>query len=471
MIFVPAYTDVRLNRPREDFLRITDVFASKLILYSVLGIAIYTFLSPYWLKLLASRSADNQFEAIAVNLFRVLAPGLLFVVILSLCESIFLSYGEFRLSGYAFQSHVIGAIVGIVFLTRYVGIYGAAIGATTGLFFALIIVYFWLRRKKLHFSLTFNFDDPEVRRINRDLLPVIFWSLAAQVILSVDRLFATQLEEGMVSSLTYATNLSFIIPIIFATSTYISIMPKLSELMSRKDLDSFSRMFNKSFQHLIAIVVPYSVLLIVLGDIVVQLLLQHGSFGARAAENTAAALRCYALGSIGYGLLIFNSGLYLSFFSSGNARVLVVISLALITAAAGLNLIFMKLFGYVGLAMATVMVSFIHFFVFLYLVKKSLGDHLKEKNQPFTLKIVFASLSMGGIVWLVKDFFMNIIKIQSFFPQLIFLGFLSVGGGILYISIAKILGIDMFAEIVKFFKELLEKLGNPVKVGGNGRTI
>jgi putative peptidoglycan lipid II flippase len=439
-----------MNRSRDDLLEMTNVFASKLILYSILAIILYALLSPYWLKVAAYGFVGTQAEIIAVNLIWLLAPALLFLIIFSICESIFLSYSKFKIPAYASLFSVMGTLGGIIFLTKYMGIYGVVIGTTVGMFFTFIFPYLLLRRKIPHSPLAFDLKNYKLDMTEINLLPVILYGVIFQVIISIDRLFATHIGEGMASSLTYASNLSLLLPVVIASSTCVSILPKLSQSYAAKDFKSLSIAFGESFRGLIFIIIPFSTLLLVAGDLIVKLLLEHGRFDSIASENTIIALKLYAIGSVAQSLWIFTMG---TFISLGRVRNIPLYGLFFLGITVVLDYIFMNLLGYMGLPLATSLVFFIQFIFFYNLMKRDFRIQIRVENHRYVSKVVIAALIMGGVVWLAKNTAVSMIETLSFSKQLILLGFLCALGSVVYFTISKLIGSDISSSFFRSTKD------------------
>jgi len=443
LVFVPIYTDYLINHPQEESLKMTNIFASRLTIYSILAIIPFALLSPYWLNTGTYGAIGTQTRAITIKLIWFLVPALLFFINFSLCESIYLSYDEFKIPAYASLFGGVGSVVGILALSEYIGIYGVVVGATLGMFCAFAFPYLMLKKKKIHYSLSlraFGQKEYQLDWFKNNILPVLSFGIIFQIIISIDRLFATQIAEGMASSLTYASNLVCLFPVVIASSSCISILPKLSQYYATKDFNSISTIFSKSFRDLLFVIIPLSLFIFLAGDLLIKLLLQHGKFDAIASANTLTALRFYAIGSVPHGLWIFIMGVFISL---GEVKRIPLYALLLLVITVFLNYILMNLFGYIGLPLATSLVFFIQFFFFYDLLKKDFRIKVSGNNRLFISKVALAATGMGVSLWLVKNAIPTLTESPLFLHQLVSLGFLCTLALFVYITISRLVGITI----------------------------
>ena len=90
--------------------------------------------------------------------------------------------------------------------------------------------------------------------------------------------------------------------------------------------------------------------LIALATPIVRLLFEHGHFVSADTGATAAAVRLYACGLVGYSTARITSP---TFYALGRSHVPVLVSLAAIALNVGLSVVLVPVAGFLGLALST----------------------------------------------------------------------------------------------------------------------
>jgi putative peptidoglycan lipid II flippase len=139
--------------------------------------------------------------------------------------------------------------------------------------------------------------------------------------------------------------------------------------------------------------VPALVGLVALAEPIVALLYQRGAFTAVDTEATAAALMFYAPGLVGYSAVKIASP---TFYSLGDSRTPVIVSMSSVAANLALNLTFIWAgFGFRGLALGTALAALFNATALLWLLRGRLRGLDDRRLWVAFSKIVVASLVMG----------------------------------------------------------------------------
>lgn len=142
--------------------------------------------------------------------------------------------------------------------------------------------------------------DARVRRILRLMAPIVFASSVAQLALLLDSILASILAVGSVSWLYYADRLMELPLGVFAIAISTVLLPGLARAHARRDTALAARHLAWAVQWSALIVIPAAVALAVLADALVIGLFAYGAFSDVDAQMTAAALRAYAVGLLGF---------------------------------------------------------------------------------------------------------------------------------------------------------------------------
>jgi putative peptidoglycan lipid II flippase len=142
--------------------------------------------------------------------------------------------------------------------------------------------------------------------------------------------------------------------------------------------------------------VPATLGLIVLAEPIIRVIFEHGSFTPSDTANTAAALRFYAGGLLGYSVVRIVSP---TFYALGQSRTPVMVSMASVVVNVVLNLALVRVLGYRGLALGTALTALLNAAVQLWLLRRRL-DGIEGRTIALTfIRVLVASLLMSMVAW------------------------------------------------------------------------
>ena len=476
--FVPVLVDYKILQGTSARKGMTNAFATRAILVACPIMIVFAVFSPYWLKIAAFGFGTEAYE-IAVRLTWLLAPmGILFVTF-AVCESIFIAEKKVLISSLTTIIASAGPIAGILILSRYIGIYSAAVGITLGGVLTLFALYLFLVKSGNKFQLTLEVGEKGAVKVSRNLAPALTYNVILQIIIAIDRIFATQIGEGYTSALSYAFSVSFLIPALLTPSVLIPVLPVLSENLTKKDYAAFTTLFVRSMK-LIAFVaipvcvmmllmgetiithtgmatkaIPVCVMMLLMGETIIRLFLQRGEFDLAALKNTVTAFHYYMLGMPAYALWGFVAAIFVVL---GKMKHLIYGSLLLLFISIAINAILMKWLGFTGLPIATSIVFFLQLFYFLAALRRD------ERFLGFKGVIPHFFMVCSATACMVL-FYLVLMKYSRFWPsgevgqlmQFVNMGLLILLGTTIYISVAKWLRIEEASSIFNTFGKIVLK--------------
>lgn len=136
---------------------------------------------------------------------------------------------------------------------------------------------------------------------------------------------------------------------VFVVSVATAIAPELSERFARGDTGGYRETLSFGLRTTAFVVVPASVGMAALSEPIVGLLLEHGSFDARATGSVSNLLAIYAAGLLGYAAY---SVLVRAFYSRQNARSPALLNVALFVLYTALAYGLSEVFGLPGVVLA-----------------------------------------------------------------------------------------------------------------------
>ena len=166
----------------------------------------------------------------------------------------------------------------------------------------------------------------------------------------VDLILASLLPVGAISWLYYADRIVQLPLGIIGIALGTALLPKLSKAEAEQDQTSVGAILNDGIGLAGFFVIPAVTALICIAEPIISGLFAYGAFSAADAVVTALALQAYALGLLGFvATKLFQP----AFYAAGQpATVLKISLLAVLVNVAG-SLILMRIYGHVGLAIAT----------------------------------------------------------------------------------------------------------------------
>jgi putative peptidoglycan lipid II flippase len=141
----------------------------------------------------------------------------------------------------------------------------------------------------MQFNVRLYFRHPDLKKYVMLTLPLM---LGLTMMFSMEffmRFFGAFLPPGGIAGLLYSRTILFVLVGLFGQAVGTAAFPYMARLIAENKLVEMNRLLNRTLRYL-ALVIPFSVLLMVLRYEVVLVLLKRGKFDAGATELTAHIL-------------------------------------------------------------------------------------------------------------------------------------------------------------------------------------
>jgi putative peptidoglycan lipid II flippase len=389
-----------------------------LLIFSIFAVLIFLFTRPLYKIIVPGFSASQLEKTIILARILIFAQG--FFLLSYFLTAILESLKRFLIPAVAPLFYNLGIILGTIFLGGKLGITAPAIGAVFGAF-----LHFFLQLPLAVFlgfrpQLSFNFRHPGVRKIGRLAAPRIIELSFLQISKIIELFLASLIGSAAYAHLTFANSLQLFPISLFGASIAKASLPTLS--YQAKESEKFRKTFLSSFNQILFLTLPFSVFLAVLRIPIVRLFFGAPRFTWRSTLQTGYALSAFCLGIAPQSLIFL---LNRTFYSLQDTLTPMIVSLGAIflNAFLGLSLVLGFKSPVWGLALAFSLAAIIQFLVLLGLVnKRSLHFPVSWLSASF-LKILFASLSAGGVMYVA----LRIFDRSAWDKRLSFLGKLGLG--------------------------------------------
>ncbi len=401
--FVPTFMRKLTHDGRAAAWRLGAQLMNALIAVTgVVVVAGMVFAEPL-VRLLAGSYADvpGKLE-LTVLLTRILLPFLTLVAIAAAIMGMLNSLNRFftpALSPAMYNVGIIAAGALLVPLMPGLGldpIVAIAIGALLGGIGQVALQAPMLFREGFRYEAKLNPSDPDLQQVLRLMGPGTLAGAAVQINLLVNMVLATGQGTGAVSWLGYAFRVMYLPIGLFGVSIAAANLPVVSRHAARNEPHEIRAAVSRALRLMLTVSVPATVGLIVLGQPIVELIFERGSFTPADSAATAAALLFYAPGLAGYSAVRIAVP---CFYALGNSRTPAMISMGAVALNIVLNLALVQVLGYRGLALGTSIAAVANAVLLLILLRRRL-DGLDLPRVCLTLgKMVVASAAMGAVAW------------------------------------------------------------------------
>jgi putative peptidoglycan lipid II flippase len=302
-----------------------------------------------------------------------------------------------------------------------------------------------LRREGFRYRAVLDWRDHELQNVLLLMGPGTLGIAATQVNIFINTLLATGEGTGAVSWLTYAFRLIYLPIGLFGVSIATAVLPAVSRYAAVDDLVRVRDTLSRGVSLMLMLSVPATFGLIVLATPIVQLLFQHGRFLPADTTPTAAALRFYAVGLIGYSTARIASP---AFYALRQSRVPAIVSLCTIAANIVVSLALVRTLGFRGLALGTSLAALANGALLMLLLRRRLDGIGGRRLAIAFVKILAASLVMAAAVSMVEHGAEAVIAGDRLAAQLIRLA-LEIGSGLGALAAsARLLAIVEFRDAV-----------------------
>lgn len=179
--------------------------------------------------------------------------------------------------------------------------------------------------------------------------PVLLAAAAQQGCILAERMFASFLEEGSITMLSFAYRIVTLPLTLYALSILAVLFPQFVESWSRNEQARFDAAVRKGLLATLLFLVPASVVLCAFPESVVSVLLERGKFGAEETARTSVLLVAYALSLPAMGLALLWGRALLA---QNRARAFLLIMLGSAGVTVALDALLHRIYGAEGLALA-----------------------------------------------------------------------------------------------------------------------
>lgn len=460
--FIPVFTTlITDHKEKQAWEMASTLINAAIFIYLVMSVVFIIF-APFFASLLVPGFTSAQQTEVS-NLIRLLVFAEFFLIIGSFLTSVLQSFHRFIVSAMAPVVYNLGIILGIVWLSPRLGIYGVVVGVIFGAMLHLLIQLPIVRGLGFKYQYVLNLADWSVLKVARLSLPRAAGVGLAQLEWVVSVFLASFLVTGSVTVLKFASDLQNFPIGLFGVTIATASLPTLSSEWATKNLTHFKATFLASLHQILYLAVPMSVILMVLRIPVVRLALgSSGKFTWEDTVLTAVTLSFFALGVFAQaGYLLVARAFYAMHDTITPLRLSIISLLLHILISTFFIFVLEVEFKVSFLAISSTITSTVAFLLALFILSQRVGGF--ETNHLYLppLKIFVASAVMGLVLYLplhVRFYDRYLIDYIIDTTRTLNLFFLTVGVGFIGLVVYLLLTWWFKSEELKTFLKLLNKL-------------
>jgi putative peptidoglycan lipid II flippase len=456
--FVTVFSDYEENRGERETLRL----AGNVMIFFTILLSIITLFGIWQAENIVRLLVQAKFEAdpdkveLARLMTVIMFPFLILVSLSSVCMGILNTRGHFFVPSVSSAFFNLGSIIGGVSLFfvmpryGYQPIVGMAIGTLLGGLLQLAGQFPSLKKAGFRFIPNLNFNDPGLRRIIVLMIPALVGLSALQLNIFINTFFASSLQEGSISWLSYAFRL-FMFPVgVFGVAISIAAHPVMARQAATESLESLKETYVSTLIISFCLTIPAMIGLIILSEPIIRLIYQRGHFDNFATAMTAEALVFFAIGLTSYSAHKVTVPV---FYNIKKTKFPVIGSFLTLAVNVGVILVTIEFLQHRALALS-ISVAMTANFVFLFVV-------LYRKLSGFSLvylikglfKISMAALVMAGWLLILDAMFGVRVKSGYLITDLLKLTVSIFSGAIVYGVALYLTGLPELQMIVGKFRE------------------
>lgn len=390
-VFLPLYKERIAHNDIQHANELANKAVSFFSLFSLLVVVLIVIFATQIVTFIAP-GFHGETKELCIKLVRISAPMNIVIIASSVYASMLQCHNKFFGSQIREAVTHVPTIVAAIFFYNYFGVEALAVALVVGGIVRLAIeIPFvdWGYKFKPDFSFRSNEFLLLLKR-----LPSAFVSAGvSQINTLVDKAMASSLLVGAISGLTYGQKLMNVFSGLLSSAISTALYPQMVELIALRKTNELSNLMLKIVNVFGLLMIPATIGCVFFKNELVSAVYERGLFNAQSVSLTANvfALYCSSLFFIACNTTIINL-----FYGFGNTRIPLFISVENLVINVVFNLIFIRIWGVNGLALATSVTAFIMFVIILKSSKCFIQIDIK-KIIITSFKVLFSAFIAFGI--------------------------------------------------------------------------
>jgi putative peptidoglycan lipid II flippase len=449
--FVPVFTDLVGRRQFKEAFRLASTLM--LLITTVMGAitAIFVLAAPVIVPLFAPGYSGHILE-LTVSLSRVLFPILILLGVSGIVVGILNSYdrfGAFAISPFFWNVAIIIALVLLKPLfSKPNQIYAYAIAILIGTAVQLAIPAWDLRNTPFHFTWSFEWRNPGVRRVLLLMLPVTISLGLINFNALINSTFGSLVSEEAPAAIDKAFRLYQLPQGIFSVAIATVLFPTLARFANRGEMVNLRATLANGMRQILFVLLPATAVILALSSPIIRLVYQRGEFHPHDTQIVSTALFWFAFSLPTNGVYLLQTRTFFSLQRPWQATGLAVIDLVVSALAAAL---LYKPFGVGGIVAGTGIGTSAAVFAQAYILRRKFNGLELRRLLSTVIRISIASAILAGVSW-VTWYGLDSALGRSLPAQIVSLGTGLLLGAVAYFAAAKVMRIAELEQILRLLR-------------------
>lgn len=391
--FIPIFSQYLGKEKYDDANRLgSSLLLLGLFLFFILGIILFIFAREFSM-LIAPGFSKVQLDLMG-NLTRIIILGEILFIVGSFLSAILQSYNHFFIPGIASALYNLGIIIGIKFLSPFIGISSAAVGVVLGAFIFMIVQLPLVQRVGFSFKPSFSLGTKGVKDVIKLMAPrtlsIGVYQLGTILIVTLISFLPTPGRSYVIFD--YAQTLAFAPVVLFGQAIAQAAFPILSR--EKDKLDSFKTTFVTSFNQMLYLVLPVSALFLVLRIPIVRLIYGASQFDWPATVLTGKTLAFFSISIFASALSYLISRGFYALHDTKTPLIIGTVT-TIVMIALGAIFIFIEHLGVESIAIAFSIATILNIVLSFVFLDIKVGGFDKRLLFSSVLKILVATIFTG----------------------------------------------------------------------------
>jgi len=449
--FVPVFTEQLEKKNYREAFRLASTLL--LLVTLVLGAitALFVLLAPVVMPLFAP-GFERAILDLTVTLSQILFPILILLGLSGVVVGILNSYdrfGAFAISPLFWNLTIIAALVFLIPLFHGQDrIYAYAIGILAGTLVQLLIPTFDLRNTPFKFEWSFEWRNPDVRRVLLLMLPVTISLGLINFNLLINSLFGSLVSEQSPAAIDKAFRIYQLPQGIFSVAIATVLFPTLARFAARGEHDNLRATMANGMRQILFVLLPAAAAVLVLSEPMIRLVYQRGEFTPQDTTLVATALFWFAFSLPTNGLYLLQTRTFFSLQRPWMATGLAAVDLVVSALGA---LVLYKPFGTGGIVAGTGIGTTAAVVAQAVVLRRELAGLELGRLLSTGIRIAIASAALAAVGFGVWDELDSVLG-RGLLGQIVSLGSALALGGLVYVGAARLLRIAELEQITRLIR-------------------
>lgn len=442
--FIPVFNQRLASGNRKSAWELSSSLVNLLAIVTfVASVLIIIFAEPL-VRYVVGPGLDEQGRSLAISMMRIIAVNPLLFAVATVVSSMQQAVGRFAFLALAPVLYNIGIIIGALFFTGGInifgwqifdgGIMGVALGVVLGAMLQLIVSSIGLLGLSFDYRAKINWKNKGFRQVLRLLPPRSLDQGIDYFNGIVEMNLASRMGDGVMRAYQQASSLSLMPVSLIGVAISNAAFPTLTEHLAEGDNKQFKRELRSILRWIIWLALPTAVIAYFARGYIVAFI-----------KNGGNSLIAGLLGALVIAIL-FRTIYHIAaraFYAKQDTKTPLYVSIFSIALNIVLAVTFTMKFGWgaYGLAWAQSIVAFVEVMILLTILNIRIPGLLSRKFGSSIMRMVLASLCMGVITYLTVQFLQlqnDDLSFTAIFPKFAVIVVISLSAYLLFCKLFKL---------------------------------